>query len=105
MSSATFDLSSFCDRAVVVLDIDPLVVGEYTPYELTLLSKAKQEQDQKAFEADLCLAWHVEAFARQKRLQQLEPLIRKARKRPSKKSSMSDAILKAMAAEKGVIIK
>jgi len=104
MSSATFDLSSFCDRAVVVLDIDPLVVGEYTPYELTLLSKAKTEREQRAFEDDLCLAWHTEAFARQKRLPQLENVLKKARKRPSKKSSMSDAILKAMAAEKGVII-
>ena len=105
MSSATFDLSSFCDRAVVMLGIDPLVVGEYTPYELTLLSKAKAERDQRTFEDDLCLAWHVEAFARQKRLPQLDHILKKARKRPSKKSSMSDAILKAMAAEKGVIVK
>ena len=50
-----------------MLGIDPLVVGEYTPYELTLISKAKAERDQRTFEDDLCLAWHVEAFARQKR--------------------------------------
>ncbi len=87
------------------LGIDPLVVGEYTPYELTLIAKAKHQQEQRAFESDLTLAWHIEAFSRQKRLPSLEKLLKDARRKPKKKESRSDAILKAMAAEKGVIIK
>ncbi len=87
------------------LDIDPLVVGEYTPYELTLIAKAKLQKEQRAFESDLTLAWHIEAFSRQKRLPKLEKLLKDARKKPKKRESRSDAILKAMAAEKGVIIK
>lgn len=49
------------------------------------------------------LAWHIEAFARQKRLPNLERVIRDAHK--TKSNSKSDEILKAMAREKGVIIK
>ena len=86
------------------LGIDPLVIGEYTPYELVLISKQKQEQAQRAFENDLVLAWHVEAFSRQKRLPKLEKVLKDARRKPRKMQSRSDAILKAMAAEKGVII-
>lgn len=87
--------------------VDPLTVGEYTPYELTLIAKQKQKADQADFENLLCLAWHTEALARQKKLPRLEKLIKEARKKkPSKRaSSKSDAILKAMAAAKGVIIK
>ena len=99
-------MDSFAETAVVQLGIDPLVVGEYTPYELTLIAKAKLQQEQRAFESDLTLAWHIEAFSRQKRLPKLEKLLKDARKKPKKnKDSRSDAILKAMAAEKGVIIK
>ncbi|MCX4313850.1 MAG: hypothetical protein OSJ83_08380 [Clostridia bacterium] len=84
--------------------LDPLFVGEYTPYELTLLVKQKQKRDQDEYENMLCLSWHVEAFARQKRLPTLAKVLRDARKKPKKKVSKSDAILKAMAAEKGIII-
>ena len=91
--------------AIINFGIDPLVVGDYTPYELILIAKQKSKENQDKFENDLCLAWHIEAFARQKRLPKLEKLIKDSRK-PNKKSvSRSDAILKAMAAEKGVIIK
>ncbi len=85
--------------------LDPLTVGEYTPYELSLLVKQKQKSNQDGFEDLLCLAWHTEAFARQKRLPTLGKVLRDARKKPKKLVSRSDAILKAMAAEKGVIIK
>jgi hypothetical protein len=44
-------------------------------------------------------------LARQKKLPSLEKLLKDVRKKPKKKNSASDAILKAMAAEKGVIIK
>lgn len=85
--------------------IDPMTVGEYTPYELSLIAKQKQKRDQDVFENLLCLAWHTEAFARQKRLPTLNKVLRDARKKPKKQVSKSDAILKAMAAAKGVIIK
>ena len=84
--------------------LDPLFVGEYTPYELTLLAKQKQKRDQDEYENMLCLSWHVEAFARQTRLPTLAKVLRDARKKPKKKVSKSDAILKAMAAEKGITI-
>ena len=81
-----------------------MVVGEYTPYELALLAKQKRESEQRKFENDLTLAWHIEAFGRQKRLPKLEKILKDARRKPKKTDSWSDAILKAMAAEKGVII-
>lgn len=90
---------------MVQFGLDPLTVGEHTPYELTLLAKQKQKRDQDEYENLLCLSWHVEAFARQKRLPTLAKVLRNARKKPKKQVSKSDAVLKAMAAEKGVIIK
>ncbi|MDE6604784.1 MAG: hypothetical protein K2K85_02040 [Clostridia bacterium] len=96
---------SLCDQAVIQYGVDPLIVGEYTPYELLLLSKQKAAREQKDFENDLCLAWHTEAFARQKKLPSLEKVLKDSRKKPSKKkNNKSDAILRAMAAEKGVKI-
>lgn len=70
-----------------------------------MLARQKSAREQKEFEDILCLAWHTEALARQKRLPKLKTLIKDARKKPSSKNSRGDAILKAMAAEKGVIIK
>lgn len=94
---------SLCDQAVIQYGVDPLIVGEYTPYELLLLSKQKAAREQKDFEKDLCLAWHTEAFARQKKLPSLEKILRDSRKKPKQRqNNKSDAILRAMAAEKGV---
>lgn len=70
-----------------------------------MLARQKSAREQKEFEDILCLAWHTEALARQKRLPKLKTLIKDARKKPNSKNSRGDAILKAMAAEKGVIIK
>jgi hypothetical protein len=81
------------------------MVGEYTPYELTILAKQKSFYNQSKFESDLSLAWHTEAFARQKKLPKLEKIIKDSRRPHKNQISKSDAILKAMAAEKGVIIK
>lgn len=92
------------EQAVIVWGVDPLVVGEYTPYELGLLAKYKKRAEQLEYENLLILAWHTEAFARQKKLPRLNKLLKDARKNNSKATSKGDAILKAMAAEKGVII-
>lgn len=85
--------------------IDPLKVVEYTPYEITLIAKQQRENETRQFERDLTLAWHTEAFSRQKKLPRLERILKDVRRQPKRKNSASDAILKAMAAEKGVIIK
>lgn len=83
--------------------IDPLKIGEYTPYEISLLGKQSRKREQKEFESLVCLAWHTEAFARQKRLPNLNNLLKELKK-PHTNKSKSDAILKAMAAEKGIIL-
>ena len=90
---------------MVAWGVDPLVVGEYTPYELSLIAKQKKRAEQTDFENLLCLAWHTEALARQKKLPSLKKMLKDARKKPTVNASKGDAILKAMAAEKGVIIK
>jgi len=79
-------------------------VAEYTPYEIALLAKQKREKRYQEFEDLLSLAWHTEAFSRQKKLPRLEKILKDVRRKPKKKNSASDAILKAMAAEKGVIL-
>lgn len=99
------DIFAFCDQVVINFGVDPLQVGNYTPYELTLIAKQKTKENQDRFENDLCLAWHVEAFGRQKKLPKLEKVLKDARTPKRKQISRSDAILRAMAAEKGVIIK
>jgi len=62
-----------------------------------VVEKNKRQIDELIF-----LAWHVEAFARHKRLPNLSQLIKDTHK--VKTSSKSDEILKAMAREKGVIL-
>jgi len=80
------------------------VVTQYTPYEISLLAKQYREKQYEQFEDLLSLAWHTEAFSRQKKLPRLEKILKDVRRKPKRRNSASDAILKAMAAEKGVII-
>lgn len=49
-------------------DIDPLRIGNYTPYEVMLIAKQKRERETRLFEDNITLAWHTEAFARQKKV-------------------------------------
>ena len=81
-----------------------MVVTQYTPYEISLLAKQYREKQYEQFEDLLSLAWHTEAFSRQKKLPRLEKILKDVRRKPKRRNSASDAILKAMAAEKGVII-
>lgn len=80
------------------------MVTQYTPYEISLLAKQYREKQYEQFEDLLSLAWHTEAFSRQKKLPHLEKILKDVRRKPKRRNSASDAILKAMAAEKGVII-
>lgn len=69
-----------------------------------ILAKQKVEEDTRKFENDIALAWHIEAFGRQKRLPKLEKILKDIRKQPKKKNSKGDEILRAMAREQGVIV-
>lgn len=86
-------------------DIDPMQIGKYTPYEVMLLAKQKRERETRLFEDNITLAWHTEAFARQKKLPSLSKILKDVRKKQKKTNSAGDAVLKAMAAEQGIIIK
>ncbi len=66
--------------------------------------EAFNKERQREFESNLSLAWHIEAFARQKKLPKLSKIIKDSRK-GVKVNSKGDEILRAMAAEKGVTIK
>lgn len=83
---------------------DPLFVGEYTPHELSLLADREKERQYQDFERILTLAWHVEAFSRQRKLPSLERIIKDVRRKPKKTDDKGDVVLRAMAAEKGVKI-
>lgn len=85
------------------MGLDPINAWEYTPYEISLLCEFTISNNKRRVDELLFVAWHTEAFARQKRLPNLDKVIRDAHK--TKRSSKSDEILKAMAREKGVIIK
>ncbi len=61
------------------------------------------EKNKKLSRSIISLAWHTEAFARHKRLPRLETVIKDMES--DGKHSKADAILIAMAKEKGVIIK
>ena len=89
----------------MLFDIDPLRIGNYTPYEVMLLAKQKRERETRLFEDNITLAWHTEAFARQKKLPSLSKILKDIGKKTKKTNSEGDAVLKAMAAEEGVLIR
>lgn len=84
------------------LGIDPILAWDYTPVELELIGEAKASEQKSRLNELIYLAWHTEAFARQKRLPSLEKLLKDDK---PQMVSKSDLILKQMAKEKGVIIK
>lgn len=60
------------------------------------------DKNKRTLEELIFLAWHTEAFARQKRLPSLDRVLKDIHK--PRDSTRADEILKAMAREKGVII-
>ncbi|HEY8390104.1 MAG TPA: hypothetical protein VIL26_04045 [Clostridia bacterium] len=86
------------------LGIDVMTAYELTPFEISVIGKQRQEKRYVEFENIIALAWHTEALARQKKMPRLDKLIKDIRKKPKKTYSAGDAVLKAMAAEKGVKI-
>lgn len=99
-----FSISEFTEDAVVQFGIDPLTAYELTPYEITVAGRQATEKQTREFENILALAWHTEAFARQKKLPRLSKILKDVRRKPNNKMSAGDALLKALAAEKGVKI-
>lgn len=97
-------MGKFTEKAVISFGIDIMSAYKLTPYEITVVGRKVQEQRYTEFENIITLAWHIEAFARQKKMPKLNKLLKDIRKKPKKSSSASDAILRAMAAEKGVKI-
>ena len=100
-----FDVGRFTEDAVVKLGLEIMTAYDLTPYEITVIGRQKQERRYEELENLITLAWHTEAISRQKKMPRLSKLLKDIRKKPKKTSNASDAILKAMAAEKGVIIK
>ena len=88
---------------MVKLGLDPIKTWDYTPAEIGLL--CEQTLEKRKYDAHnlITLAWHTEAFARQKRLPRLETLLKEIDS--GKRKDNADDILKAMARAKGVIIK
>lgn len=98
-------MGRFSEDAVIKLGISVSDAYELTPYEITVIGRQKQEGRYEQLENLITLAWHTEAMSRQKKMPRLSKLLKDIRRKPRKQTSASDAILKAMAAEKGVIIK
>lgn len=88
--------------AVTKLGLDPIEVWNYTPYEIGLICENIVDKNKRQIDELLFLSWHIEAFARQKRLPRLERVINDFHK--PKNSTLADEVLKAMAREKGVEI-
>lgn len=97
-------MGRFTEDAVVKLGLSVSDAYELTPYEITVVGRQKQELRYAQLENLITLAWHTEAMSRQKKMPRLSKLLKDIRKKPKKEISLSDAILKAMAAEKGVYI-
>jgi hypothetical protein len=58
-----------------------------TPLELDLILKNHEDQYKNKINELLFVAWHVEAFARQKKLPKLSKIITDKKKKPVKKDN------------------
>ena len=95
-------MDRFIEQTVVKLGLNIMTAYELTPYEITVIGRQVQEKRYTEFENIIALAWHTEAFARQKKMPRLNRLFKDIRKPVKNSNSSSDAILKAMALEKGI---
>lgn len=98
-------MGRFTEDAVIKLGLEVMIAYELTPYEITVIGRQRREQRYEHLENLITLAWHTEAMSRQKKMPRLSKLLKDIRKKPKKGISLSDALLKAMSADKGVIIK
>jgi ATP-dependent exoDNAse (exonuclease V) beta subunit len=88
--------------AIKKLKIQPAQFWVLTPYELRLrLEGVAQEKAERQQEL-LYLAWHIEAFARQKRLPSFKKLIKDSGKTKKTQSRLSTEQLMTIAQSKGL---
>ncbi len=79
------------------------VFWETTPYELSLIIEGYGERQSERRQELLYLAWHIEAFARQKRLPALKKILKDSGiKKTQKKLSIEQ--LYVIAKSKGLIV-
>ena len=76
---------------------------DLTPYELGLMFEGYAEKKAEHIKELLYLAWHIEAFARQKRLPKLEKVLRETNKMKKQSKQMSETELIGIAKSKGLI--
>lgn len=75
---------------------------DYTPYEILLTAKCKEEAEKNTLRQQITLAHSIESFARTKKLPKLATVLKRIDK--PKQNIKGDFILRKMAEEKGVKI-
>lgn len=63
--------------------LEPESFWKQTPRSFVTIMEGRSRAAKTHYEQGLSLAWHVEAFARQKRLKPLEKYLRPASRRPT----------------------
>ena len=61
--------------AITNTGIDPVIVWDYTPYEVFLLSEQKAHESKDKVRLAVLNAYYTEAFARYKRLPKLNKIL------------------------------
>lgn len=80
----------------------PAEFWELTPFELGLCFCGYAEEKKEHRQELIFLAWHVEAFARQKRLVSLKKLLKEDERKEKKQSRLSTDQLMKIAQSKGL---
>lgn len=84
------------------MGLSPDEFWKLTPYEFNLMIEGFLAREERKINDILYLAWHVEAFARAKRLPKLQTLLKK-RKPKSQKQLLPKEQLIGIAKQKGLI--
>ena len=80
----------------------PAQIWELTPFELGLLFEGYAEEKEERIQELIYLAWHIEAFARQKRLPSLKKMLKDSRRKKTAPSRLSTEQLMKIARSKGL---
>ncbi len=82
------------------MGISPFDFWNLTPYEFILTMEGINDREIKHQQDLLYLAWHIEAFARQKKLPKLQSLLKQPK--PKKQKNLSQTELIQIAKRKGL---
>ena len=80
----------------------PAQIWELTPFELGLLFEGYAEEKEERIQELIYLAWHIEAFARQKRLPSLKKMLKDDARKKTAPSRLSLEQLIKIARSKGL---